>query len=1500
MATDSDLSDLSGMSELLGELRAGGELDSRGRFTLDRAQARIKMQKFQLADPRRYVLELVQAALLRGASEVVFDIDADDMRMRFDGEGFRAEELGELWASIFADGDEPLLRGQRQLALGLNAALGLGPRRITVRSGGHQLVLRPGADEVLTAIEPVVIGTTIHVEQRVRLGLIVDFVRNIGGQLGEELHLRERCAHAPISVVLDGVKIAAGLTVAGALAAHEFATGEMSGVIALLPGAAPASLRLIKDGVWIDTLPLEACGPGIVAVVTGERLRKDVSLAKIVADEALAQVIGQVRIERWGLMARLVAEPTLGRMRAEVLQFLRPRDLRKRPDLAAMAAALRWPEARTGGSEPRWVSLAELAATAESLRVRDGAARGMLGYALAEYPELAPEGPPIVRVDAETAGQLARIVGSVPVVIDVELTQQSARVVAHKQWLRRPMPASLPEGRDYLVRAPIVGPGLRGQLGIGARAGEAEPEAASTLWLLREGCLLTRIELDWGVPALDVVLEGRFEPNELYDDVVRDLTLVGAVLQVLAALQVPLAGLVEGGARPAVVRGLVKAWLLLVLNGPTRDRLWEALKVPAELRPDLAVVQAVLPSPAQLRAGGGAIDVLLRMPLFDDFDGTQRSLDELARRQAQVGRLDEIDHPVTPDPSLGREIVWLSGSARKILAGLLGGEGAQRSWVPSQAVRRRERKFWSAPSQTITEIEASMQAELQAAGLDPALWSRTLQMEAVEAVIMMAHGSVPPGVEPRLAQIELRYQGRPLVTRAIDLGIWPIVGVATSTALRPAPAWDDVADEAVVEAIAAALREQAWALTAGLLAHYREDLARWRWVAVPLLQRLAAPDGELFAARFPGLSALPLLHTLDGKLMSIDAVDAVLQEHRRIEWVPPTTPTVDLAAPPVLRETAPVMTAMRLRFGAECIVDGDERLRQRGRDEHLAGLPAVARVELDASRVWATVSLAGGQPGITGEIGLARERGEGGLSLLLCTQGRQVGVFTLTDVPAPALAILADEALPIDAQGKVDQRSKRFGQHLRRCRRALPGLIVGLCDRFVSLEPEAQASARALLLGYATALLRRVEQGSVTTDSGLEAVRKVPLFGDVWGRSHTLAEIEARGASVDAVGSEAEAPDPGLELEQTILRVDAAAEDCLNAAVRVRRLDDRWADELAALRELARAPSVELPDLRKVAWVERQVTVAGGLQGQLWLACAPGEAEALVFTRAGREVGRIALLAAMPCSGVVSGKGLTIGGEGVELDKRQRGSLAKQICGLYESLARQLLAGRIAVDQRERVLARLVEVDAALAAANVQQLAELGKPLEQLRAALKGLISPAMRRERAQPPGPPREARGAEVGGSPAADSSSASNASSVSVASSTSSATASGSPNAIERTPEQQLLAALRAELAWARARHGTLLDALGLDRLTVGEVRGGGIVVFDGGIVVQRRHPLVTRMLDRLTAGGAIDAIELTFVVSALYSVMNKIAEHIDAVDERAFVARLAESLAHGLGVA
>ena len=54
------------------------------------------MRQFQLARPRSYVLELVQAAVLKGATRIAFNIDTDDMRMAFNGRPFTLHEFGEL------------------------------------------------------------------------------------------------------------------------------------------------------------------------------------------------------------------------------------------------------------------------------------------------------------------------------------------------------------------------------------------------------------------------------------------------------------------------------------------------------------------------------------------------------------------------------------------------------------------------------------------------------------------------------------------------------------------------------------------------------------------------------------------------------------------------------------------------------------------------------------------------------------------------------------------------------------------------------------------------------------------------------------------------------------------------------------------------------------------------------------------------------------------------------------------------------------------------------------------------------------------------------------------------------------------------------------------------------------------------------------------------------------------------------------------------------------
>jgi len=183
--------------DLITDLRAEGVEESLGSFSLDREKAREKMRQFQLAEPHRYVLELVQAAVCKGATRIRFDIDADDMRMQFDGQPFSLQDLEHLYSSLFARQNTPENDARRQLALGVNAAMALNPRylRVTSKDGKHgvQLEARAGHDDEFGEMSNPPDGTTIHVKSRFRPGLMVSFLQNLKGTLPEEQVLRERC-----------------------------------------------------------------------------------------------------------------------------------------------------------------------------------------------------------------------------------------------------------------------------------------------------------------------------------------------------------------------------------------------------------------------------------------------------------------------------------------------------------------------------------------------------------------------------------------------------------------------------------------------------------------------------------------------------------------------------------------------------------------------------------------------------------------------------------------------------------------------------------------------------------------------------------------------------------------------------------------------------------------------------------------------------------------------------------------------------------------------------------------------------------------------------------------------------------------------------------------------------------------------------------------------------------------------------------------------------------
>ncbi|MBZ5710553.1 hypothetical protein [Nannocystis pusilla] len=1504
MATDGRLNDL------FDELRAGGEVDSRGRFTLDRAQARAKMQKFQLADARRYVLELVQAAVLRGATTIAFDIDADDMRMRFDGRPFTPAELDELWGSIFADGDGADLRGVRQLALGLNAALGLEPRRIVVRSGSQQLVLAPGRDDALTAIDPPIAETTIHVAQRLRLGLLVAFFRDLRGSLGEEVHLRERCRYARIAISLDGVAIAGGPKIERALVVDELAEPGVVGVIGLVEHEPAAEVRLVKDGVWIDTHPLAGCGPGLVAIVEAEALRKDVSMAKIVADHGFEQVAGLIRAARWGLYARLVEaaeqgrltiEQALPRARREVLQFLKLRDLRKRAEVAPLARAITWMDARTcpGGQEAR-VSLAALAG---AVRTDPDSGVRELRHAIRSYPELKAEGPPIPRIGRDQAGEVARLLSCNMVAVDDELAAAQRREKARLEWHKRPLSPRLSASGRHLLRAPLAGPGIDGELGITMEAVDGGRQDGR-IWLIAQGCLLRQVDVDLGVPGLELAVAAAFTPSALFDDAARDGTLVEIMLRTLAALPGPLVDRAEraGGSRnEAGLRGLVKGWLLLALDAEARSGLWERLQVPEAHWPDADEVARWLPAPEQLRSEAEPWARLRQVPLFEDFDGARRSLDDLARRLAQVGRLEEVDRSEGSEPGLGREVVRLGRGDRKILAGLFGGEAVLRSWAPTLAQQRRGRKFRAQPQRSIVATAEASVAELRAAGLDPGLWSRVWANDGVEAVVILrppsgGRGPVKVGAP---ASVELRFEGRPLVTRALDLGFAPITAVASAKTLEPNASWDDVADEEALAAVTAELQRAAWSLVAGVVRRWMTgpevDDATWTWLRSQLLLRLTQCTREEVVREAPELLQVPLFATLGRRVLSLEEVEAVVAAEGRIAWVPMTTPGAALPDPPIVREEAPAIAALRHWVGESRLVDGGERLRARRLERRLADLPTVTSLTLDPAAVWATTSLAGDNAKVEGEVGLQRGRSDGALRIAVCMDGRKIGEFVHEDAGAPLLAIACDPELPLTHDGEVDTRSKRYGQLLRRCRRAANGLVAELCERHASLPDEEREAARVLLLEYAARRIERAERDGSQPGRGVEAVRSLPLLVDVWGRPCSLAEVEGRKrGAIEVVTRAVAAPPDTIAAGRSILAVDPPARRCLEAIGEVTAIDHRWAEVVAAMRARIASPPCDVPDLRRVAWVDRKATIAGGLQAHLWIPRTPTKDDTVALGHEGREIGRMMALAALPCAGIVSGEGLT---SASVLDARQRSSLVKQVCRLYETLAKQVRSsGRMNASERDAAAEWLAYVDGELAACEDPVLGELGKALTQLRAALAELVPPALRQARASAARRRQEAQEAAeaqqagetaqstaTGGRPAA--------APVEVP-----ATPTSEPVPAP-TPELQLLALVRAELEWARARHGSTLERLRLDRLAIGTGREPGLARFDQGIVLQAGHSLVARALTRLAIGEAPDPVDMVFVMANVYTLMNEVAEEIGADDEQAFVARLAEGLAAGL---
>lgn len=343
--------------QMIAGLAADGVAESQGKFTLDRDVAREKMAEFQLADPAAYVLELVQAAVLKGAECLEFEIDSDDMRLWFDGQVFTETDFDVLYSSLFtAQADAPT-RARQRLAIGVNAALGADPKYINVSSRGAdegvRMVLSPGAVDRIESVEPQKLefppGTQIHVKSR--LGQ-----RLAGANKKVTEQLETCCRYADVKITLNGERIDHGVTLENVYGVVLVQGDGLKGQCGLTDRLGDRSeVRMVTDGVWISSYKLPDAVPGLLAVVDSGRLQKDLSQSEIVQDDAWQDAMDAVyqaegrSVDAFAAeLVRLLPERSfpaawgLGLLRKECRSYTSPDDFRPGGEAQELAKAPLW------------------------------------------------------------------------------------------------------------------------------------------------------------------------------------------------------------------------------------------------------------------------------------------------------------------------------------------------------------------------------------------------------------------------------------------------------------------------------------------------------------------------------------------------------------------------------------------------------------------------------------------------------------------------------------------------------------------------------------------------------------------------------------------------------------------------------------------------------------------------------------------------------------------------------------------------------------------------------------------------------------------------------------------------------------------------------------------------------------------------------------------------------------------------------------------------------
>jgi hypothetical protein len=307
------------LDDLLGELASEGTRAASGSFGIDADRAREKMQKFQLANPYAYVLELVQAAHLLGASKIDIEVDADELWMTFDGEPFSPAELGEIYSAAMGSRESARARASWHIAIAFNALSRLDPKIISITAAdaqgqGTRLDFTSEKDFEVIDLEgdhDLEAGhMQVYVRERARLKHLEEFFTKFYGSLPELSILNKHCGFAEIPISVNGGVISGGLKPPEWLERyHTFEREGVRGVIGAFASGRTAELEIFQHGVLIRRMQRDELVAPFFCRVEANNLNRDLSLSAFVEDERWQYLFFDVLAYelRWALLQELRA-----------------------------------------------------------------------------------------------------------------------------------------------------------------------------------------------------------------------------------------------------------------------------------------------------------------------------------------------------------------------------------------------------------------------------------------------------------------------------------------------------------------------------------------------------------------------------------------------------------------------------------------------------------------------------------------------------------------------------------------------------------------------------------------------------------------------------------------------------------------------------------------------------------------------------------------------------------------------------------------------------------------------------------------------------------------------------------------------------------------------------------------------------------------------------------------------------------------------------------------